>query len=83
LENGTDVNKKTGKIDMITYEVDRVAVMILKKNGKWRTLKDLKNFSYGKKIGNKALKLILKRAKNAENIRMASSPTLIRSNFTF
>lgn len=75
-------NKKTGLIDIVKYEIERKPVLVLKQKGEWLTSKQLrKKFKYANIIDNEELESIIRKAKNVENIKTASSPSTLRFNF--
>jgi len=77
-------NKKTGIIDIVKYEIEREPVLILKQNGEWLNSKQLrKKFKYATTIDIKELESIIRKGKNVENIKMASSPSMLKFNFRF
>lgn len=74
-------NKKTGKVDVIDYEIEKgVVVLVLKEKGKWKTLSELRKYKYARMISTEELKKIYQRAKKLESIKTASSPTTLKFN---
>ena len=75
-------NKKTGIIDIVKYEIERKPVLVLKLKGEWQTPKQLrKKFKYATTIDIEELESIIRKAKNVENIKTASSPSRLTFNF--
>jgi hypothetical protein len=75
-------NKKTGLIDIVKYEIERKPVLVLKQKGEWLTSKQLrKKFKYANIIDNEELESIIRKAKNVENIKTVSSPSMLKFNF--